>query len=83
METTNIALDKRLVDDARIYAEQQGTNLPGLIENYLRRLIRKEKVCRDNVPDIVMSLLGAGEPVAEDDLNGRKAYNEHLKEKYK
>lgn len=35
------------------------------------------------VPDVVLSLLGAGEPVADDDLNARKAYNEYLEEKYK
>ena len=34
------------------------------------------------VPDIVLSLLGAGSPVADDDLNARKAYNEYLEEKY-
>ena len=34
------------------------------------------------VPDIVLSLLGAGVPVADDDLNARKAYNEYLEEKY-
>ena len=28
-------------------------------------------------------LLGAGTPVAADDLNARKAYNEYLEEKYK
>ena len=33
-------------------------------------------------PDIVLSLLGAGTPVSDDDLNARKAYNEYLEEKY-
>ena len=28
----------------------------------------------ENVPDIVLSLLGAGTHVADDDLNARKAY---------
>ena len=82
METTDISLNKHIVDDARIYAERQGTSLSELIENYLTRLVRKEKRTDGEVPDIVMSLLGAGEPVDDDDINGRKAYREYLKEKY-
>jgi hypothetical protein len=38
---------------------------------------------KEEVPDIVLSLLGAGTHVADDDLNARKAYNEYLEEKYK
>ena len=36
-----------------------------------------------SVPDVVHSLLGAGEPVADEDLNARDAYNKYLKDKYK
>jgi len=35
------------------------------------------------VPDIVLSLLGAGTSVNEDDLNGREAYHHYLEEKYR
>ena len=35
------------------------------------------------VPDVVQSLLGAGEKVADDDLNARETYYEYLEEKYK
>lgn len=83
METTRVTLDKQLVDTAREYAEQKGVSLTELIEGYLSRLIQKEKAPAEAIPDIVLSLLGAGEPVSDDDLNGRKAYYEHLKEKYK
>ena len=34
------------------------------------------------VPDVVLSLLGAGEPVADHDLNAREAYHQYLMEKY-
>jgi hypothetical protein len=34
------------------------------------------------VPDVVLSLLGAGEQVADNDLNGREAYYQYLQEKY-
>ena len=83
METTNVILNKQLVDTAREYAKQKGINLTELIEDYLSRLIQKEKAPAEEIPDIVLSFLGAGEHVDDDDLNGRKAYYEHLKEKYK
>lgn len=82
METTRVTLDKQLVETAREYAEQKGVSLTDLIEGYLSRLIQKEKAPAEATPDIVLSLLGAGEPVDDDDLNGRKAYYEHLKKKY-
>lgn len=34
------------------------------------------------IPDIVLSLLGAGMPLTDDDLNGREAYYKHLNEKH-
>ena len=33
--------------------------------------------------DKALVLLGAGTPVASDDLNGRKAYQQYLEEKYR
>ena len=35
------------------------------------------------MPDIVMTLFGAGESIADDDLNAREAYYQYLDEKYK
>lgn len=35
-----------------------------------------------DVPDVVLSLLGAGETVADHDLNAREAYHQYLMEKY-
>ena len=34
------------------------------------------------IPDVVLSLLGAGEPLADDDLNGRNAYYQYLEGKH-
>ena len=34
------------------------------------------------VSDVVLSLLGAGLPLTDDDLNGREAYYKHLEEKH-
>ena len=67
-----------------MYAHSHGLNLNALIENFLVNLlgeVRAEK--KNDVPDVVLNLLGAGEPVAEDDLNGREAYYQYLQEKYK
>lgn len=36
----------------------------------------------EEVPDIVLSLLGAGAPLDENDINGRKAYYAYLEKKY-
>lgn len=44
--------------------------------------VTKEDAAIEGVPDIVMSLLGAASPIDDDDLNGRKAYSEFLKQKY-
>lgn len=81
METTTISLNKQLIEQASIYAKQHGTNLPYIIESYLSRLISQTKT-EEKIPDIVQSLLGAGESVEADDINGRNAYYRYLEEKY-
>ena len=58
------------------------------VQHYVQRLRRPARTVNrtaatEEVPDIVLSLLGAGTPVSDDDLNARKAYNEYLEEKYK
>jgi hypothetical protein len=85
METVQVSLDKRIVDEAMIYAHNKGVALSSMIEDYLSHITRKEKVVFNGVeiPDIVLNLLGAGEPVEEDDINGRKAFYSYLEEKYK
>ena len=78
-----IAINPSLYDTARGYAESQGLNMTVLIENFLERYIRsKSKVEENDVPDVVLNLLGAGTPVSDSDVNGREAYYKHLEEKY-
>ena len=78
-----VAINPSLYDAAQIYAERQGINVTVLIENFLERYINsKTKVEEEQVPDVVLSLLGAGVSVAKDDINGREAYYKHLEEKY-
>lgn len=58
------------------------------VSNYVRRLRRharsvSQTTVKEEVPDIVLSLLGAGEPVADDDLNANEARKQYLEEKHK
>lgn len=54
--------------------------------NYIRSLIRNSRegsaALEEPVPNIVKSLIGAGEKVAEDDLNARETFHQHEMEKY-
>jgi len=85
METLQISLDKRVADIAYSYAKEKGESLSSIVEAYLKQMasqINDKKVREEEVPDVVMSLLGAGVPIADDDLNGRKAYTEYINEKH-
>ena len=54
--------------------------------NYIRSLIRNSiegsAALEEPVPNIVKSLIGAGEKVAENDLNARETFHQHEMEKY-
>lgn len=79
-----VSINSQLYQQASAYAQQHGLNITSVIENFLMRFIGHQKEATEQaVPDVVLSLLGAGEPVAEDDLNAREAYQKYLEEKYK
>ena len=80
-----IAINSIIYQKAQAYAQQNGLNLTTVIENFLVRFMGKNQSTteKENVPDVVLSLLGAGESVDDDDINGRKAYSQYLEEKYK
>ncbi len=68
--------------------DQMSVEMLENVQHYVRRLRRHTRTvnktaAKEEVPDIVLSLLGAGTQVDDDDLNARKAYNEYLEEKYK
>lgn len=81
MATTAIRLNKELVDKAQAYATAEGKSLSSIIEDFLSRLTSSREETEE-IPDIVLSLLGAGAPVDDDDINGRKAYYSHLEQKH-
>ncbi len=79
-----ITINKNLYQEAQNYAQLQGLNLTTVIESFLIRFIAKSMAPNETpIPDVVLSLLGAGEPIDDDDLNGSKAYSKYLEEKYK
>ena len=78
-----VAIDNDIYQEAQTYAKRQGMDLDVAIETFLVHFIDKNKSRqKENVPDVVLSLLGAGEGSA-DDLNGREAYYRYLEEKHK
>lgn len=60
----------------------KGGNRDGLGAKWPRLVQQPKSTEEAAIPDIVLSLLGAGEPLDDDDLNGRKAYHNYLEEKY-
>ena len=80
-----IAINPNLYGTAQVYAEQRGLNLTAVIEGFLEQFINtKENVRDEEVPDVVLSLLGSAHgTISENDLNGREAYYHYIEEKYK
>ena len=73
-----VTIDTKLYQQALSYAQQQGLNLTSVIENFLVRFVGSSKNTTEQaVPDVVLSLLGAGESVADEDLNAREAYQDY------
>ena len=62
-----VAINPSLYGTAQSYAEQRGLNLTLMIENYLERFINKEKAKakEQEIPDVVVSLLGASHAQVE------------------
>lgn len=86
----NITLNDSLVEKVRpAFADDQALTLwlqqqiEVLLNYYVRQKTQHNAHTEEQpIPDIVLSLLGAGMPLADDDLNGRKSYYQHLEEKY-
>lgn len=75
---STISKGNNIYKQASAYAQQQGLNLTSVIEDFLKRFIVRSKAAKEEeVPDIVLSLLGAGENVSEDDMNAREAYSQY------
>lgn len=80
-----LVINNNIYQQANIYAKQRGLNLNNMVETFLLHVIRHSQsdTSEMKAPDVVLSLLGAGEQIADGDINGREAYYKHLEEKYK
>lgn len=80
METKlTLRLNKRVIDQAKIYANDHETSLSKLIENYLSA-ITNETNNNDTLSPLVKSLSGIIHLPVEKDIKGK--YHKHLTEKY-
>lgn len=80
---TEVNINHNIYKKALFYAQKQGLDLNSIIEDFLLRLVAQNQQSDEVIPDVVLSLLGAGIPISDDDLNGREAYYQYLEEKYK
>ena len=79
-----VTINNNIYQQASAYAKQQGLSINAVIENFLVRFIGHSQEANEQpIPDVVLSLLGAGEPADDNDLNAREAYQQYLEEKYK
>ena len=71
-----VAINPNLYGTAQAYAERRGLDITAVIEGFLERFVsEKEDIRNEEVPDVVLSLLGSTNgAVSENDLNGREAY---------
>ena len=91
MCTINITLNDALVKKARLnFADDEALQqwaqqvVVALLEYYSSSKAQPSMGEDEQaIPDVVLSLLGAGLPIADDDLNGRASFYKYLEEKYK
>lgn len=79
----NIAINNDVYNQAAIYAREKHTSIKDIVETYLRKL-RPSSAITEDADDKLQQLiqLTKGMQLGEDDLNGDKAKQEYLKEKY-
>ena len=88
----NITLDDTIVEKVRpAFPDDQALTLwlqQQMEEHLLHYQLRQaplpnNSIDEQTIPDVVLSLLGAGLPLDDNDLNGRNAHYQFLEEKHK
>jgi len=80
METKlTLRLKKKVIEQAKKYANDHETSLSKLIENYLSAITNESK-SMENISPLVQSLSGVIQMSANEDT--QEKYHEHLNEKY-
>jgi len=79
-----LKLDKEIIEKAKNYASSQKRSLSRLIESYLKSIIDTESVQSENDIEIspFVKSMQTGVKLSAD-LDYKKAYGDHLAEKYK
>lgn len=75
-----LSLDKRIIDEAKVYAKSNNISLSKLIESYLNSLTKRTSNQTEITP-LVESLSGVIE--LPEDFDEKDIYTNHLIEKYK
>jgi hypothetical protein len=80
METKlTLRLQKKVIDQAKEYANDHETSLSKLVENYLLA-ITEESGSTENISPLVKSLSGVSQLQGNEEL--KRDYHKHLDEKY-
>ena len=74
-----IKLDQEVIEQAKIYAKKQNISLSKLIECYLAQITSKQK--KETINPIVKELSGIIK--LPKNLDAKKAYRQHILNKYK
>ncbi len=75
-----LRLDKQIIENAKIYANNQNTSLSKMVESYLEFLTKKKEKETDITP-LVASLSGVIH--LENDINYKEDYSDYLSNKYR
>jgi hypothetical protein len=75
-----LTIEKRVIQKAKKYAQQNGRSLSGIIENYLRIVTKTDDNDQKEITPLVKSLQGAFS--APDDYDEKKELVDRLSEKY-
>ncbi|CAH0240873.1 hypothetical protein SRABI27_02716 [Pedobacter sp. Bi27] len=79
-----LTIDKSVIKQAKAYAEQQGRSLSAVVENYLKAVIKKEEIVRDDdeLSPIIKSLMLRPKVELPDDYDYKKELQKVKDEKY-
>jgi len=79
-----LTIDKSVIKQAKAYAEQQGRSLSAVVENYLKAVIKKEEIVKDDdeLSPIIKSLMLRPKVELPDDYDYKKELEKVKDEKY-
>ncbi|MDQ3002060.1 MAG: DUF6364 family protein [Fibrobacterota bacterium] len=76
-----LMLNKRIIDQAKVYAKRHRKSLSGLVENYFKNLTDRPKADDEDVTPLVKELSGVLKLKPDFDL--KKDFLRHLEDRHK